>query len=143
MDSARDWDCRFVAYVRSVRVSAQYFDKKRGRIVLVRCSAQLEGVSSYKILSRGDCTTLDGVNDANEFRGVRAAFDTIGMSEESQLQVWQMLAAMLHLSNLEFSKVDHQQGAIAVISDSEVWQVHVLTSPPRVGRVTLQVYCSE
>ncbi|CAB1102969.1 unnamed protein product [Ectocarpus sp. CCAP 1310/34] len=80
---------------------------------------KLEGVGSYKILSRGDCTALDGVDDANEFRGVRAAFDTIGMSEESQLQVWQMLAAMLHLSNLEFNKVDHQQGEIADISDSE------------------------
>ncbi|CAM9488990.1 unnamed protein product, partial [Ectocarpus sp. 13 AM-2016] len=80
---------------------------------------KLEGVGSYKILSRGDCTTLDGVDDADEFRGVRAAFDTIGMSEESQLEVWQMLAAMLHLSNLEFNEVDHQQGEIADISDSE------------------------
>ncbi|CAM9467577.1 unnamed protein product, partial [Ectocarpus fasciculatus] len=80
---------------------------------------KLEGVGSYKILSRGDCITLDGVDDAKEFKGVRAAFDTIGMGEESQLQVWQMLAAMLHLSNLEFSVLDHQQGEITTISDNE------------------------
>lgn len=35
-------------------------------------------------------------------------------------QVWQMLASVLHMSNLEFDKVDHEQGEIASISDREV-----------------------
>ncbi|CAN0528106.1 unnamed protein product, partial [Ectocarpus sp. 12 AP-2014] len=74
---------------------------------------------SYKILSQSNCTTLDDVDDAAEFRTVKGAFDTIGMGEESQLQVWQMLASVLHLSNVEFDKVDHEQGEIATISDRE------------------------
>lgn len=77
-------------------------------------------MESYKILSQSDCTTLDGVDDAEEFRGVKAAFDTIGMEEESQTHVWQMLASVLHMSNVEFDKVDHEQGEIASISDREV-----------------------
>lgn len=77
-------------------------------------------MDSYKILSQSDCTTLDGVDDAEEFGGVKAAFDTIGMDEESQTQVWQMLASVLHMSNVEFDKVDHEQGEIASISDREV-----------------------
>ena len=81
---------------------------------------QLETVDSYKILSQSDCTTLDGVDDAEEFRGVKAAFDTIGMDEESQMQVWQVLASVLHMSNLEFDKVDHEQGEIASICDRKV-----------------------
>lgn len=81
---------------------------------------QLESADSCKILSQSDCTTLDGVDDAEEFRGVKAAFDTIGMDEESQMQVWQVLASVLHMSNLEFDKVDHEQGEIASISDREV-----------------------
>lgn len=81
---------------------------------------QLQEVDSYKILAQSDCTTLDGVDDAEEFSGVKAAFDTIGMDEESQMQVWQMLASVLHMSNIEFDAVDHEQGEIASISDREV-----------------------
>ena len=81
---------------------------------------QLQDVDSYKILAQSDCTTLDGVDDADEFMGVKAAFDTIGMDEESQAQVWQMLASVLHMSNLQFDTVDHVQGEIVSISDREV-----------------------
>eukprot|EP00752_Nemacystus_decipiens_P009414 g8417.t1 len=80
---------------------------------------KLRDVFSYKILAQSNCTALDGVDDAEEFRGVKAAFDTIGMDEESQTQVWQMLASVLHMSNVEFDRVDHEQGEIASISDRE------------------------
>ncbi|CAM9539979.1 unnamed protein product, partial [Ectocarpus fasciculatus] len=80
---------------------------------------KLKGVESYKILSQSDCTTLDDVDDAAEFRTVKGAFDTIGIDGESQLQVWQMLASVLHLSNVDFDKVDHEQGEMAAISDRE------------------------
>lgn len=39
-----------------------------------------------------------------------------------RVQVWEMLASVLHLSNLEFEEVDHEQGAIASIADREVKQ---------------------
>lgn len=48
---------------------------------------QLEDVDAYKILSQSDCTTLDGVDDAVEFRAVQAAFGTVGMDDDSQAQV--------------------------------------------------------
>eukprot|EP00903_Cladosiphon_okamuranus_P011132 g10508.t1 len=80
---------------------------------------KLGDVETYRILSQSDCTTLDGVDDAAEFGTVKAAFDTIGMEGDSQIQVWQMLASVLHISNLEFDKVDHEQGEIATISDRE------------------------
>lgn len=60
------------------------------------------------------------MDDAEEFKAVKAAFDTIGMDEESQMQVWHMLASVLHMSNLEFDGVDHEQGEIASITDREV-----------------------
>lgn len=83
---------------------------------------KLGDVSSYKILSQSGCTTLEGVDDAKEFRDVKAAFDTIGMDGESQAQVWKLLASVLHMSNLEFDKVDDAQGEIASITDREVSQ---------------------
>lgn len=36
------------------------------------------------------------------------------------MQVWKLLASVLHLSNLEFDRMDHEQGDIAYISDREV-----------------------
>lgn len=44
-------------------------------------------MESYKILAENECTTLEGVDDAEEFQAVKAAFDTIGIDDESQLQV--------------------------------------------------------
>lgn len=44
-------------------------------------------MDDYRILSSGGCTTLDGVDDAEQFRGVKAAFDTIGLDEGSQMEV--------------------------------------------------------
>ncbi|CAN0342915.1 unnamed protein product, partial [Ectocarpus sp. 12 AP-2014] len=80
---------------------------------------KLEDVESYKILAQSECVTLDCMDDTEEFATVKSAFDTIGMSPESQAQVWRMLASVLHMSNLEFDKVDHEQGEIASISDRE------------------------
>lgn len=43
-----------------------------------------------------------------------AAFDV------AEPQVWQILASVLHMSNLEFDKMDSSEGEVASISDSEV-----------------------
>ncbi|CAM9169756.1 unnamed protein product [Laminaria digitata] len=80
---------------------------------------KLDSVESFKIICHGGCTTLDGVDDAVQFQGVKAAFDTIGMSAGTQMEVWKMLASVLHMSNLRFDKVDNEQGEIASISDRE------------------------
>lgn len=54
----------------------------------VCCSClQLGSAETYKILGQGGCVTLDGVDDAKQFRGVRKAFDTIGMGKDTQMQV--------------------------------------------------------
>lgn len=57
------------------------------RSVRFRPVRQLGSVEDYKILSQSDCTTLEDVDDADQFQGVKAAFDTIGMEEETQMQV--------------------------------------------------------
>ncbi|CAN0523140.1 unnamed protein product, partial [Scytosiphon promiscuus] len=48
---------------------------------------QLDSVESFKILAQSECTTLEDVDDAVQFQGVKADFDTIGMDEEPQKQV--------------------------------------------------------
>ena len=44
-------------------------------------------MEAYRILSASGCTELDGVDDAAQFEGVRAACGTIGLDEGAQMQV--------------------------------------------------------
>ncbi|CAM9665996.1 unnamed protein product [Ascophyllum nodosum] len=81
---------------------------------------KLASVETYRILSGSGCTELEGVDDVMQFRGVQKAFDTIGMSPETQIKVvWQTLAAVLHMSNMTLEAKDSAQGEIAVIHDRE------------------------
>lgn len=58
------------------------------RFGLLTCSpVQLGGVEAYRVLSASGCTELDGVDDAAQFEGVRAACGTIGLDEGMQMQV--------------------------------------------------------
>lgn len=50
-------------------------------------TSQLKRAEDYRILSASDCITLEGVDDATQFEAVQAACRTIGMTEETQLQV--------------------------------------------------------
>lgn len=43
-------------------------------------------METYRILAQSNCTTLEGVDDAEQFRGVQRAFDTIGIDADSQMQ---------------------------------------------------------
>lgn len=72
---------------------------------------------------------------------MKAALDTIGMDEETQIQVWKMLASVLYMSNVEFDKVDHEQGEIASISDHEVCTTHGTRHAFVVSHLGLVVSC--
>eukprot|EP00752_Nemacystus_decipiens_P009298 g8309.t1 len=79
---------------------------------------QLGGVETYRILSTSGCTELEGVDDAAQFEGVRAACGTIGLDDGTQMQVWKALAAVLHMSNIAFDAKDDAQGEVAAVQDA-------------------------
>ncbi|CAM9603433.1 unnamed protein product, partial [Sphacelaria rigidula] len=81
---------------------------------------KLGSAETFKVLSQSGCMVLDGVDDAAQFRGVQKAFDTIGMDQSTQMQVWQTLAAVLHMANVRFDTKESAQGEIASISDRAV-----------------------
>lgn len=84
---------------------------------------------SFHYLNQSNCYELDGVNDAHEYLETRRAMDIVGISEEEQVSLpnfpWKLLwlstlfltlnrsfqeaifrvvAAILHLGNVEFAK---------------------------------------
>lgn len=62
----------------------------------------IRSAADFAYLSRGDCLSIDGVDDAQDFREVVHAFDVIGVTADERWQVYNILAGILHLGNIAF-----------------------------------------
>uniref|UniRef100_A0A5B6YR02 Putative Myosin 2 isoform 1 n=1 Tax=Davidia involucrata TaxID=16924 RepID=A0A5B6YR02_DAVIN len=76
------------------------------------CAAPPEDVQRYKLgnprtfhyLNQSNCYELDGVDDSKEYIATRRAMDVVGISSEEQDAIFRVVAAILHLGNIEFAK---------------------------------------
>lgn len=76
------------------------------------CAAPEEDIASYKLgspksfhyLNQSSCYELEGVNDAHEYLATRRAMDIVGINEEEQEAIFRVVAAILHLGNIDFAK---------------------------------------
>ncbi|XP_019173450.1 PREDICTED: myosin-17-like isoform X4 [Ipomoea nil] len=65
---------------------------------------KLGNPKSFHYLNQSNCYELDGVNDGEEYLATRRAMDIVGISEEEQEGIFRVVAAILHLGNIEFAK---------------------------------------
>ncbi|XP_017234986.1 myosin-11 isoform X1 [Daucus carota subsp. sativus] len=76
------------------------------------CAAPEEEVKKYKLgdptsfhyLNQSKCYELIGVNDSEEYLATRRAMSIVGISETEQEAIFKVVAAILHLGNIEFAK---------------------------------------
>ncbi|XP_057518860.1 myosin-9-like isoform X2 [Amaranthus tricolor] len=76
------------------------------------CAAPKEEVKKYKLgdprtfhyLNQSNCYELVGINDAQDYLATRRAMGIVGMSMEEQEAIFRVVAAILHLGNIEFTK---------------------------------------
>uniref|UniRef100_A0A804QZ00 Myosin-9 n=1 Tax=Zea mays TaxID=4577 RepID=A0A804QZ00_MAIZE len=76
------------------------------------CAAPQEDVDKYKLgnpktfhyLNQSNCYELVGVSDAHEYLATRRAMDIVGISTQEQDAIFRVVAAILHIGNIEFSK---------------------------------------
>ncbi|KAL1545296.1 myosin-6-like [Salvia divinorum] len=76
------------------------------------CAAPEKDVEKYKLgnprdfhyLNQSNCYELDGVDDSKEYLTTRRAMDIVGISDEEQDGIFRVVAAILHLGNIEFEK---------------------------------------
>ncbi|CAA0815254.1 Myosin-6 [Striga hermonthica] len=76
------------------------------------CAAPQEDIQKYKLanprtfhyLNQSNCYELDGLDDGKEYIATRKAMDTVGISAEEQDAIFRVIAAILHLGNIEFMK---------------------------------------
>ncbi|CAA7059029.1 unnamed protein product [Microthlaspi erraticum] len=59
---------------------------------------------SFHYLNQSKCYKLDGVDDTEEYLATRRAMEIVGISEDEQDAIFRVVAAILHLGNVEFAK---------------------------------------
>ncbi|XP_073106123.1 myosin-8 isoform X2 [Elaeis guineensis] len=76
------------------------------------CAAPPEDVKRYKLgnprtfhyLNQTNCFELDGIDDSKEYLETRKAMDIIGINSDEQDAIFRVVAAILHLGNIEFAE---------------------------------------
>ncbi|KAL3573696.1 hypothetical protein D5086_024309 [Populus alba] len=76
------------------------------------CAAPQEEVEKYKLgspksfhyLNQTNCFELAGVSDAHDYLSTRRAMDIVGISAKEQEAIFRVVAAVLHIGNIDFSK---------------------------------------
>ncbi|XP_039109102.1 unconventional myosin-VIIb [Hyaena hyaena] len=58
--------------------------------------------SEYHYLTKGNCTSCEGLNDAKDYAHVRSAMKILMFSDSENWDLSKLLAAILHLGNVEF-----------------------------------------
>ncbi|GJX75101.1 myosin-9-like protein isoform X1 [Tanacetum coccineum] len=76
------------------------------------CAAPPEEIEKYKLgepksfhyLNQSKCYQLVGINEAQDYLATRRAMDVVGISDQDQEAIFRLVAAILHLGNVEFIK---------------------------------------
>ncbi|XP_008785355.2 myosin-11-like [Phoenix dactylifera] len=76
------------------------------------CAAPPEDIEKYKLgnpksfhyLNQSNCYELVGVSDAHDYLATRRAMDIVGISAQEQDAIFRVVAAILHLGNIDFAK---------------------------------------
>ncbi|KAI6684218.1 hypothetical protein NL676_030131 [Syzygium grande] len=91
------------------------------------CAAPQEEIEKYKLgnpesfhyLNQSNCYQLDGVNDAEEYLAIRRAMNVVGISEDEQDSIFRVVAAILHLGNINFSKGEETDSSVVTDESSK------------------------
>ncbi|KAK1603409.1 hypothetical protein QYE76_016522 [Lolium multiflorum] len=62
--------------------------------------------STFHYLNQSNCYKIDGLDESKEYLETRQAMDICGISSEEQEAIFRIVAAILHLGNVEFAEGD-------------------------------------
>ena len=72
--------------------------------------------------NQGEDAYIDNVDDAALFQDTREAMELLGIYSESQRMMFRVLAAILHLGNIQINQSENKEDETQV----EVWVITVL-----------------
>ncbi|PFX19371.1 unconventional myosin-Id-like isoform X2 [Stylophora pistillata] len=71
-----------------------------------------EKAEVYHFANQGGCTQVKAINDTMDYKVNGEAMTSVGFSAEEKTTIWKIVAAILHLGNLEFVDDDKEQASI-------------------------------
>ncbi|XP_071519306.1 unconventional myosin-Ia isoform X2 [Panulirus ornatus] len=80
-------------------------------------------VENYTLLQASRHPVTDSLDDRTEFSITKRALDVLGLSQEEQLDVLRIVAAVLKLANLTFTSVNNIDGTEGCVSENE-YELH-------------------
>ncbi|MBN3292049.1 MYO5C protein, partial [Polypterus senegalus] len=75
---------------------------------------KLGKADEFKYTSMGGMTYIDGVNDKSDMAETRRTFSLLGLNEDFQMDVFKVLAAILHLGNVHIKAVSDEKSAVSL-----------------------------
>jgi myosin-5 len=66
-----------------------------------RQQLELLSVDNFDYLNQGSAPIIDGVDDKAEFDATRRSLSKLGVTQDSQAQIFRILAALLHIGNIK------------------------------------------
>uniref|UniRef100_K4AKJ0 Uncharacterized protein n=1 Tax=Setaria italica TaxID=4555 RepID=K4AKJ0_SETIT len=97
------------------------------------CAAPPEDCKKYKLgdaksfhyLNQSNCIALDGMDDSKEYMETRRAMGIVGISSDEQDAIFRVVAAILHLGNVEFAEGSEADSSVP---KDEKSQFHLKTA---------------
>ncbi|XP_042388803.1 myosin-6-like [Zingiber officinale] len=91
------------------------------------CAAPPEDIDRYKLdhprtfryLNQSNCFELDGLDESEEYLATRRAMDVVGISTDEQDAIFSIVAAILHLGNVEFAEGEEADSSVP--KDEKSW----------------------
>ncbi|KAG2402740.1 Myosin-9 Myosin XI [Vigna angularis] len=74
---------------------------------------------SFHYLNQSNCYELVGVNAAQEYLSTKRAMDIVGISQDEQDAIFRVVAGILHLGNINFSKSEETDFAVLEEEESK------------------------
>jgi len=78
--------------------------------------------NDYEYLKKSNCTTVQSLNDKEQFEGIMKALDCIGFKKDEKDTLFKCIAAILHVGNLKYKTNENDEDK-AEIENQDVCQI--------------------
>ncbi|KAJ1427613.1 P-loop containing nucleoside triphosphate hydrolase [Sesbania bispinosa] len=102
-DPERNYHCFYMLCAATTRDWLCLIKWELGYIKLLH-RLKLGNPREFHYLNQSNCYELDGVDDSKEYLATRRAMDVVGINSDEQDAIFRIVAAVLHLGNIEFVK---------------------------------------
>lgn len=75
--------------------------------------------AAYEYLNQSGCTTVDLIDDADNFASLCKALEFVGIRDDAQDEIFKLVAGLLHLGNVKISEEDTSEGKTACIAEDD------------------------